>query len=137
MVENKAAVVVGTQAIEAKKDENKVCECEARVKAFMRMLRVGEGTDSERGYTTQFSGKQFSNMNNHPHDVVTANGYSSSAAGAYQIMSDTYDGLKTYRTKYSIMNFNQESQDKLCLVILKHSYVHDRPNSGYANKNWS
>ena len=136
MVENKAAVVVGTQALEAKKDENKVCECEARVKAFMRMLRVGEGTDSERGYTTQFSGKQFSNMNNHPHDVVTANGYSSSAAGAYQIMSDTYDGLKTYRTKYSIMNFNQESQDKLCLVILKHSYVNDRPNSFYNPTYW-
>ncbi|WP_336689658.1 MULTISPECIES: hypothetical protein [unclassified Chryseobacterium] len=27
-----------------KKDDKKVCECEARVRAFMRMVRVGEGT---------------------------------------------------------------------------------------------
>lgn len=121
-----------------KKDEKKhqICEYEARVKAFLRMLRVGEGTDSERGYTTQFSGKQFSNMSNHPHEIISANGYFSSAAGAYQIMSDTYDGLETYRTKYNILNFNQESQDRLCIVILKHNYTTDRPNSFYNPIYW-
>lgn len=114
----------------------KKCECEARVRAFMRMLRVGEGTNKEEGYTKQFSGKQFSDMSKHPHEVITASGYSSSAAGAYQIMGDTYDGLKTYRTKYNILNFNQESQDKLCLVILKHNYEKDRPNSFYNPTYW-
>lgn len=114
----------------------KKCECEARIKAFMRMLRVGEGTDKEDGYTKQFSGKQFSDMSNHPHKVITASGYSSSAAGAYQIMADTYDGLKTYRTKYNIVNFDKESQDKLCLVILKHNYQEDRPNSFYNPIYW-
>ncbi|MBF4466253.1 glycoside hydrolase family 104 protein [Flavobacterium sp. LC2016-12] len=120
------------------KEEKKhqICEYEARVKAFLRMLRVGEGTDSERGYTTQFSGKQFSNMSNHPHEIISANGYFSSAAGAYQIMSDTYDGLETYRTKYNILNFNQESQDRLCIVILKHNYTTDRPNSFYNPIYW-
>jgi murein DD-endopeptidase MepM/ murein hydrolase activator NlpD len=114
----------------------KKCECEARVRAFIRMLRVGEGTDGEKGYTRQFSGKQFSDMSNHPHEVITSGGYSSSAAGAYQIMGDTYDGLKTYRTKYNILNFDQESQDKLCLVILKHNYTTDRPNSFYNPVYW-
>ncbi len=114
----------------------KKCDCEARVRAFIRMLRVGEGTEGEKGYTRQFSGKQFSDMSDHPHEVITASGYSSSAAGAYQIMANTYDELKTYRTKYNILNFNQESQDKLCLVILKHNYEKDRPSSFYNPIYW-
>ncbi|MET3046802.1 peptidoglycan DD-metalloendopeptidase family protein, partial [Flavobacterium covae] len=114
----------------------KKCECEARIRAFMRMLRVGEGTEGEKGYTTQYSGSQFSDMNDHPHEVIKSGNYSSSAAGAYQIMADTYDGLATYRTKYNIPNFNQESQDKLCLVILKHSYQEERPDSFYNPTYW-
>ncbi len=112
----------------------KKCECEARIRAFMRMLRVGEGTEGEKGYTTQYSGSQFSDMNDHPHEVIKSGNYSSSAAGAYQIMADTYDGLATYRTKYNIPNFNQESQDKLCLVILKHSYTEKRPHEFFYTK---
>jgi murein DD-endopeptidase MepM/ murein hydrolase activator NlpD len=114
----------------------KKCECEARVRAFMRMLRVKEGTDGEKGYTKQFSGKQFTDMSKHPHEVIKIGTYASSAAGAYQIMGDIYDGLKTYRTKYNILNFDQESQDKLCLVILKHNYTTDRPNSFYNPVYW-
>lgn len=64
------------------KKEEKVCECEARVRAYMRMLRVGEGTgeiiksqklnkttkkyeiiyiphDFEEGYTKLFGGENF------------------------------------------------------------------------------
>ncbi|CAM3792051.1 glycoside hydrolase family 104 protein [Flavobacterium gelidilacus] len=138
MVENKAAVVVGTQAVEVKKDKNKVCECEARVRAFMRMLRIGEGTENEKGYTTQYSGKQFTNMSKHPENVITAGKYSSSAAGAYQIMRYTwwwlggqkltdnnkkagvYEEYHDYIKKYNIPDFTAESQDKLCVIILKH-----------------
>jgi muramidase (phage lysozyme) len=114
----------------------KQCECEPRVRAFMRMLRVKEGTEGENGYTKQFSGKQFTDMSDHPREVIKSGGYSSSAAGAYQIMADTYDGLKTYRTKYNISNFDQESQDKLCLVIMKHNYTADRPSSFYNPIYW-
>ncbi len=116
----------------------KNCECEERIRAFMRMLRVGEGTEGERGYTTQYSGTQFSDMSTHPETVITAGAYSSSAAGAYQIMRYTYWWLKgekltsdnrkagiyeeahDYVKKYSIPDFTAESQDKLCVIILKH-----------------
>lgn len=133
-------------------DKNKVCECEAKVRAFMRMLRYKEGTDKDIGYTTQYSGKQFSDMSKHPEKVITAGKYSSSAAGAYQIMTNTWKNLTgyyqdenkkwhysekiDYAKKYNITSFDQESQDKFCLVIMKLNYVKDRSDSFYNPTIW-
>ncbi|WP_267404248.1 MULTISPECIES: glycoside hydrolase family 104 protein [unclassified Chryseobacterium] len=91
---------VGVKAQKKKKQEdNKVCECEARVRAYMRMLRVGEGTgeliksekinkqtkkvetiyipyDFENGYKKLFGGSNFTqsphnkSMNDHPNIMV-------------------------------------------------------------------
>jgi muramidase (phage lysozyme) len=127
-----------------KKDNKKgVCESEARVRAFMRMLRKGEGTQGESGYTKQFGGGNFTDMNTHPQEIIHSGNYYSSAAGAYQIMGYTYywlngEKLKSnnkregvyekehdYIKKYNIKDFKPESQDKLCLIILKHK----RPGS--------
>ncbi|RKE78062.1 peptidoglycan DD-metalloendopeptidase family protein [Chryseobacterium sp. AG363] len=140
-----------TQPSNKSKDE-KVCECEARVRAFIRMLRVKEGTDTENGYTTQYSGKQFSDLSKHPEEVITSGKYSSSAAGAYQIMTDTWKNLTgyyqdknknwhyseklDYSKKYNITSFDQESQDKFCLVIMKHNYIQDRSDSFYNPVVW-
>lgn len=96
MVENKGAVKVGRETLSKKgENENGVCECEAKVRAYMRMLRVGEGTgeliksskynketkkneivyisnDFEAGYTKLFGGDNFTksphnkDMNSHP-----------------------------------------------------------------------
>jgi muramidase (phage lysozyme) len=88
-----------------------ICECEARVRAFMRILRVGEGTgeyikgthqprNPQLGYTTWFSGSgnNFSDMSNHPQKINhnTTKTVYSSAAGAYQIMGWKYDELNGY-----------------------------------------
>jgi muramidase (phage lysozyme) len=148
----KSAVGVDkTQPSNKSKDE-KVCECEARVRAFIRMLRVKEGTDTENGYTTQYSGKQFSDLSKHPEEVITSGKYSSSAAGAYQIMTDTWKNLTgyyqdknknwhyseklDYSKKYNITSFDQESQDKFCLVIMKHNYIQARSDSFYNPVVW-
>lgn len=118
----------------------------------MRMLRYKEGTDRDTGYTIQYSGKQFSDMSKHPEKVITAGKYSSSAAGAYQIMTDTWKNLTgyyqdenkkwhysekiDYAKKYNITSFDQESQDRFCLVIMKHNYVKDRSDSFYNPTIW-
>ncbi|SDI54321.1 Muramidase (phage lambda lysozyme) [Chryseobacterium taeanense] len=153
-MEKSGRSMVGVKAPPAVKqdDKNEVCECEARVRAFMRMLRYKEGTDKDIGYTTQYSGKQFSDMSKHPEKVITAGKYSSSAAGAYQIMTDTWKNLTgyykdenkkwhysekiDYAKKYNITSFDQESQDKFCLVIMKHNYVKDRSDSFYNPTIW-
>ncbi|MFB9110641.1 hypothetical protein [Flavobacterium gyeonganense] len=80
----------------------KKCECEARVRAFMRMLRVGEGTgeliksydynkketiyiphDFEQAYTTAYNNHKITDLSTHPQLIYDGD---SSAAGAYQVM---------------------------------------------------
>ncbi len=144
MVENKGAVKVGREALSSgeNKDEG-ICECEARVRAFMRMLRKGEGTGGEKGYTTQYSGKQFTDLSTHPEEVITAGSYSSSAAGAYQVMRYTwwwingekltkenkkagvYEKEHDYIKKYNIPSFDQESQDEICVILFRHKQKKD------------
>lgn len=132
------------------KKESKVCIEEARVRAFMRMLRVGEGTEHESGYTRLFGGQNFTkaphNKNISKHPEINIYWYTnkdgekiySSAAGAYQIMKYTYWWLngeelnkynkKTgkynekhdYIKKYKISDFSPESQDKICIILLRH-----------------
>ncbi|MEP7095348.1 MAG: hypothetical protein ABI793_14900 [Flavobacterium sp.] len=158
LAEYKSAVLVGSEDANGSKKENKngVCENEARVRAFMRMLRVGEATgeliksydkkqkevvyvshDFQQGYSTAFGGNKISDLSTHP----MKNYGGSSAAGAYQIMGYTYAWLggsklewtgtyfkvldiyeteHDYRKNYNIKDYQPESQDKLCLIIMKH-----------------
>jgi len=142
----KSAVMVEGVTIKKEKDDDKVCECEARVRAFMRMLRVGEGTgelnksgnkiDPQLGYTTAFGGNKITDLSRHPMKVY---GWSS-AAGAYQIMQytyawlggsklewtgkyfkilDIYEAEHDYRKTYKINDYRPESQDKLCICLMK------------------
>ncbi len=107
---------------------NSVNECEARIKAYMRMLRVGEGTgeitksgkkiDFQLGYTTAFGGNKITDLKDHPRK----NYGGSSAAGAYQIMGYTWDddNLSSKKKKYKINSFSKEDQDKFCMILLKY-----------------
>lgn len=89
----------------------KKCDCEARVRAFIRMLRVGEGTgeiiksydrkqkkiiyiphDFQRGYTIAFAGNIITDLSTHPQLIYKGKNdkQGSSAAGAYQVMRYTW-----------------------------------------------
>ena len=83
----------------------KKCDCEARIRAFIRMVRVGEGTgemiksinkkketvyiphDFEIGYTTGYGGVKITDLSTHPQIIYDGG---SSAAGAYQVMRYTW-----------------------------------------------
>jgi len=100
---------------------------EARVRAFLRMLRNGEGTDGEIGYETLFGGESFlkdykKDWSDHPHIKVKRGKLKSSAAGAYQVMGYTWDDDKMveYRKKYFINDFSPKSQDLFAVVLLKY-----------------
>lgn len=82
------------------------------VKAFSQMLRHGEGTLGYKGYSTLFGGKLFQGFDDHPRLKVTAGSagkqYTSTAAGAYQFLSGTWDDL----TKaYGQTDFSPNAQD--------------------------
>jgi muramidase (phage lysozyme) len=62
-------------------------------RALLKTIRFAEGTAGANGYTTMFTGRQFSDMSRHPRQINRANGYASDAAGAYQFLSSTWDSI--------------------------------------------
>lgn len=63
----------------------------ANVQAFLRVIRTGEGTTDEAGYRRLFGGELFASFADHPRRTIAKNGYRSTAAGAYQFLSGTWD----------------------------------------------
>ena len=74
-----------------------------------KVIRYGEGTTGDKGYTTQFTGTQFSDMSKHPRQRRTGGGYTSDASGAYQFLSTTWDEAKN---ALGLTDFSPESQEK-------------------------
>ena len=156
-LDGKSPAIIKNMPKENKEGDQKICECEARVKAFIRMVRVGEGTgelikssrynkekkkkvivyiphDFQIGYTTAFGGHKITDLTTHPQIVYNKK---SSAAGAYQVMRYTwwwlngeeldkknnktgkYNSSHDYIKKYKIPDFTAESQDKICIALMK------------------
>ncbi|SAK63543.1 EF hand domain-containing protein [Caballeronia fortuita] len=104
---------------------------EARVRAFLRMIRVGEGTVSPVGYERLFGGQSFikdygKDFSDHPRVKITRNmrggkSITSSAAGAYQVMGYNWDDPANVarRKQYKITDFSPASQDRYCVVLIK------------------
>lgn len=78
------------------------------VQAFLRVIRKGEGTSDQGGYSRLFGGGNFSSFADHPRRTVTRGGYVSTAAGAYQFLSSTWD--ETARIM-GLRDFSPASQD--------------------------
>jgi len=111
------------------------------VQAFLRMVRVGEGTSGPNGYNTLFGGGQFSDMSRHPNVKVTRNGYTSTAAGAYQILYSTW--LEA-QAALGLPDFSPASQDRAaCWLIKRRGALADVQNGavataiGKCNKEWA
>jgi len=94
-----------------------------------KVLRTGEGTLGESGYTTQFTGTQFSDMSAHPRQIRSANGLSSDAAGAYQFLSTTWDEAKN---ALNLPDFSPASQEKAGRFLTERRGVN--PDQVYTTK---
>jgi muramidase (phage lysozyme) len=105
---------------------------EARVRAFLRMIRVGEGTETPIGYERLFGGQSFikdysRDFSDHPRILITRTNSKgktlrSTAAGAYQVMGYNWDdsAFVAYRRQYRISDFTPVSQDRYCVILLKY-----------------
>jgi muramidase (phage lysozyme) len=78
------------------------------MQAFLRVIRTGEGTADAAGYKRIFGGQTFSSFADHPRIKVTKGGYTSTAAGAYQALSSTWDET---RRVMGLSDFSPASQD--------------------------
>lgn len=79
------------------------------VRALLRVIRRGEGTADEAGYRRIFGGQLFEGFADHPRIKVTKGRYTSTAAGAYQFLSSTWD--ETARVM-GLGSFSPANQDK-------------------------
>ncbi|WP_250479015.1 MULTISPECIES: glycoside hydrolase family 104 protein [unclassified Caballeronia] len=86
------------------------------VRAFLAMIRRGEGTSGANGYRMLFGGSLFTSYADHPPGTVTASGYTSSAAGAYQIKTQTWIEMKA---AYGLPDFSPASQDIAAVGLIK------------------
>jgi muramidase (phage lysozyme) len=66
-----------------------------QVRALLRVIRAGEGTSGENGYRIMFGGATFESFADHPRQKITkplgGKKITSTAAGAYQFLSSTWD----------------------------------------------
>lgn len=62
-----------------------------QVRAILALIRKGEGTADAGGYSRLFGGGTFSSYADHPRQSVKRWGLTSTAAGAYQMLSKVWD----------------------------------------------
>jgi muramidase (phage lysozyme) len=90
------------------------------IAAFLWMIRNCEGTAGPDGYKTMFTGKKFDDFADHPRKAITAGvngkGLTSTAAGAYQFLTTTWDECKR---QLGLADFSPANQDKACILLLK------------------
>jgi muramidase (phage lysozyme) len=91
---------------------------EPNAKAILNAIADAEGTSKypEQGYRTMFTGKQFGGDWKHPRQIQSSSGYSSDAAGRYQFLSTTWDGM-------GMEDFSPSSQDQAALKLLSQAGV--------------
>ncbi|AVS76410.1 muramidase [Paracidovorax cattleyae] len=80
------------------------------------MIAWAEGTTGDDGYRTLFGGGKFDSFADHPRIYVPFRNTSSSAAGRYQILARTWDGL---RAKLGLPDFGPDSQDAAALELIR------------------
>jgi muramidase (phage lysozyme) len=89
------------------------------VAAFLRVIRVGEGTNDEDGYRRLFAGALTDTFADHPRRAVTAKlggkPITSTAAGAYQFLSRTWDECVK---ALGLRDFSSASQDIAGLYLI-------------------
>lgn len=87
------------------------------VLAFLRAIRLGEGTADADGYRRIVGGELFDSFADHPRKRVWIERYGvwSTAAGAYQFIASTWDEM---RAKYGLPDFSPASQDRAAVGLL-------------------
>ncbi len=85
-------------------------------RAFLDMIAWAEGTAGDDGYRMLFGGRLFDSFADHPRVYVPFRNTSSSAAGRYQILARTWDGV---RGKLGLPDFSPPNQDAAALELIR------------------
>lgn len=88
------------------------------VAAFLKCIRLGEGTSDELGYYRIVGGQMFTDDSRHPNVKVWIERYHvySTAAGAYQIIMPTWRPLVRL---YNFADFSPATQDLAAVALIE------------------
>lgn len=101
------------------------------VQALLRLIRQGESSQNDDAYRTLFGGELFDGFADHPRKVVTRNGLRSSAAGAYQFLQRTWDGVVL---ALGPMDFSAPNQDIGAVFLIARRKALDDVIAGRINE---
>lgn len=111
--------------------------------AFLHLIRTGEGTLGDYGYRTLYGGGLFDSFADHPRRAVKAGRYTSTAAGAYQIIARTWDGLRKLHPA-ELPDFSPPRQDVAARLLIQGRGAYDDVLAGRfraailkCNKEWA
>jgi len=125
------------------RDELLAISREPNVSAFLRAIRVGEGTSDDAGYRRIVGGSMAQSLADHPRTMIWLPRYkvNSSAAGAYQFLGKTWDGLVR---QYGFPSFEPQWQDAGAVGLIIGRKALDAVRSGdiraaiaLCNKEWA
>lgn len=89
------------------------------MRAFLAVIRAGEGTADDLGYRRMFGGDLFDSFKDHPRIKNTrmsrGKPITSTAAGAYQFLRATWDELVA---KYRFEDFSPQCQDEAAVALI-------------------
>jgi muramidase (phage lysozyme) len=90
---------------------------DTNVWAFLKSIRLGEGTMDDAGYYRIVGGGTFTDDSTHPRIRVYIPRYKvySTAAGAYQIIFPTWQGLCK---QYGFTGFTPQEQDEMAVALI-------------------
>lgn len=85
----------------------------SNLSAFLRVIREGESSqDDSIAYRMLYGGGLVDDLSEHPNRTVTAGGWTSTAAGAYQFLYRTWVGL-------NLPDFSPKSQDEGAIKLIE------------------
>lgn len=96
------------------------------VQKLLKAIRYAEGTAGAQGYQTKFGGGKFADLSRHPDQAVSSGGYTSTAAGAYQFLTPTWQSVSK---KLGLKGFSPQEQD-VAGAYLAHQRL--KPIGGFA-----
>lgn len=86
------------------------------LRAFLAVIRAGEGTSDADGYRRHYGGRLFDGYADHPRVAIKAGQWTSTAAGAYQFLSRTWDEC---RAALTLPDFSPPSQDLAAVFLIR------------------
>lgn len=90
----------------------------SNVRAFLDMIAYSEGTagHGDDGYNVLFGYSTFDSYADHPRQYIPFRDTTTSAAGRYQILARTWDGV---RGKLGLQDFSPSSQDAAAVELIR------------------